>query len=156
MCVLIDTSCLAAVFDVTNEMHKEFKPVYDWIISRKGRLLVGGSKYRQEVQRMRRFAELLTELARQRKVVNLNDSDVDAAARRASDLANDRDLDDEHLIGIVAVSRCPIVCTEDRRAMPFLKDPKLYPSGCNKPKIYSKKQNETLLTKRARNDCCPI
>ena len=45
MCVIVDTNCLASVFERKSEKHPQFAPVLEWIIFGKGKLIYGGSKY---------------------------------------------------------------------------------------------------------------
>ena len=48
MCVIVDTNAFAAVFNANANNHDEFAPVLDWIISGKGKLVIGGTKYMSE------------------------------------------------------------------------------------------------------------
>jgi hypothetical protein len=145
MCILIDTCCLPSVFDAANKAHEQFKPVHEWIFQRGGRIVIGGTKYRDEVGRMHRYAELLKQLATARKVVPFDDSAVDRAAKMAQSKCKDIAFNDPHLIGIVSVSGCEVICTGDKSALPYLKEKRLYPKSVSRPKIYSGARNKKLL-----------
>ena len=54
------------------------------------------------------------------------------------------DFDDPHLVAIVCVSRCKVVCTLDARADQYLLEPRFY-AGYGKPKIYRQKSHKHLL-----------
>src|SRR5688572_8982873 len=99
MCILIDVNCLPSVFDASCNTHGDFKPVHDWIFRRGGRVVIGGSQYREELGQMRRYVNLLAQLATARKLIPLEDSVVDNAARRAREICNDASFDDSHLVG---------------------------------------------------------
>ncbi len=51
MCIIIDVNALNEVFNTDSVNHLEFKPVRDWIIEGKGKVLYGGTKYRDELMR---------------------------------------------------------------------------------------------------------
>ena len=44
MCLVIDTCCLAIVFDGGNKKHVKFVPVLKWVTEGKGRMIYGGTK----------------------------------------------------------------------------------------------------------------
>lgn len=145
MCIIIDTSAFASVFNPNSQNHNQFEPVLDWIVFGRGKIVYGGAKYLEELTRAQKYLRLFTELDRQGKIVHINDEEVDREQQRIEELIGDPDFDDPHLVAIVSVSRCNLICSEDRRAYPFLKDRQLYPKGCKPPKIYSSRKHKALL-----------
>lgn len=71
------------------------------------------------------------------KVERLDDDEVDEQERRVKELCNDKKFNDPHLVAIVCVSRCRLICTDEQEAVPFLKMKKLYSDGVKVPNIYS-------------------
>jgi predicted nucleic acid-binding protein len=145
MCLVIDTCCWHAVFDVTNSSHRKFQPVLQWVRFGRGRVVYGGSTYRQEIRNSSKIRSLLTELTRAGRTVVIPDEDVDAEERRVKRMESCADFDDAHLIAIVAVSGCRIVCTADRAAQRYLKQGRFYSGVARKPKIYCDSAHRTLL-----------
>ena len=143
MCIIIDTNTLASVFKSSSLNHNEFKPVLDWIINGKGKIVYGGTKYNLEVQK---YYALFSELRRMRKAVLIDNSSVDQYAKEAGDKIAHPDFDDQHLIGLLMVSKCKLICSEDKRAYPYFRHSYFFSPSRKKPKIYSGRGNMTLLT----------
>ncbi len=137
MCIVIDTNTFASVFDKSSKHHDEFKPVLDWIVYGKGKIVYGGKKYKQELRQARKYLSLFLELDKAKKIVTVGDDRVDEQQRDVQAVVEHRDFDDPHLIAIIIVSGCRLICSSDSRAYPFFKDGKLYPKHAQRPKIYS-------------------
>ena len=73
MCIIIDTNALASVFDVDSSNHENFKPVYDWIFNNKGKVVYGGTKYKEELKNSYRYLKLFGQLSRIRKTIEIDD-----------------------------------------------------------------------------------
>lgn len=136
MCVVIDTCCLGPVLDQNNENHPRFRPILRWITKGNGSLIYGGCKYKKELKRAKRYLSLIAELDRMGKVIILADREVDELAKRLKCYIRKADFNDEHLVAIVQVARCGVVCTDDVAAQKYLVRSDLYPKGIKKPKIY--------------------
>lgn len=145
MCLVVDTCCIYSVLDPTNEAHRDFAPVLKWITQGAGRFIYGGSSYKAELRRSVRILGLLKELERAGRIVHLCDKDVDDREDAVRALPCPSGFNDHHLVAMVIVSRCRIVCTVDEQAKEQLKTRELYPSGCKKPKIYCRESHKTLL-----------
>jgi predicted nucleic acid-binding protein len=145
MCIIIDTNVLADVFEKGSKFHSEFEPVYDWINDGKGKIVLGGSKYANELDRTRKYLKILGEFERKNKIVRVNNEKVDAREKEIEKKKRHTDFNDAHLIAIVIESGCMLVCTKDSASVPFIKDKAFYPKSCKKPKIYSGKRNKNLL-----------
>lgn len=121
MCLIIDACCIANVFDVTNKNHGDFSPVYSWVCKGPGKIIYGGNKYKEELKQCKRYLPILVELSRQGRVVLLDDEAVNTEEELVKQRETDPDFDDPHLIAIVIISKCRVICTNDRRAHKFIK-----------------------------------
>ncbi|MDQ7959563.1 hypothetical protein [Flavobacterium lindanitolerans] len=151
MCIIIDTNTLALVFDKTTTGHDEFKPVFDWIFNDKGKVVYGGTKYKYE---LKKYLSFFNELRRANKAVYIDDEKVDGAELTASKMIEDKDFDDQHIVGLLIVSKCKLICSHDKRAYPFFKHDLFFTPANKKPKIYSGKRNHDLLADRNIAEIC--
>jgi len=145
MCIIVDACTFASVFDVQATDHAHFHPVLAWLVEGKGKLVYGGTRYRDELRRSPRYLHLFVQFQRAGKIVEIEDAQVDTIQQHLEAYVSNPDFDDAHLIGIVRVSGCLLICTNDKRAMPYLKRADLYPQGTTRPKIYSSHRNQRLL-----------
>lgn len=138
MGVVIDTCCLAKVFDPGNTEHFRFAPVWDWINVGNGRMIYGGTKYLAELSQMVRFLRLMTDLSRRGRVIVLPKENVDEIEDKVKRKVGDGSFNDEHLVAIVIASGCRVICTDDHKAMPYLKRADLYADyDLKRPFIYT-------------------
>lgn len=145
MCLVIDTCVLAKVFDPANQEHHLFEPVLKWITVGKGRMIYGGTKYKRELAVARKYLGIIAELERGRRAIRISKSEVDRLARAVKGQCPNRKFNDEHLVAIVIAARCRVVCTDDRDAIPYLKNTAFYrPYNLQKPKIYCYKEHKNL------------
>jgi hypothetical protein len=145
MCLVIDACCIPKVFDRGNQQHPNYAPVLEWVSNGNGRMIYGGTKYANELRKLQTYLGVIAELRRAGRTVELPKDKVDAIANRLKAEVNDAAFNDEHLIAIVIASRCCVVCTEDRAAISYLKQPHFYSChGMKKPKIYRSTRNENL------------
>ena len=154
MCIVIDTNTFSSVFDESSSLHSEFRPVFEWIYRRKGKVVYGGTKYRNELRKATKFLRLFGEFKKVNKVVEIEHEAVDREQERLEAECQHPDFDDAHLIAIVILSGCLLICTSDRKAHPFIKNADFYPRHVKRPKIYSKKSNADLLCDRNIASCC--
>lgn len=151
MCIIIDTNTLPAVFNSKNTEHQKFKPVFDWIINKTGRMVYGGTKYEKELEKLFSYLKLIRFLKECYKVIVVDKDSVDQNERLLLKGKKSKQFNDCHLIVIVIVSRCRIICSNDRKSFRFLKDSSLYPASIRPPSIYSKSSNSPLLLMTCRN-----
>jgi len=145
VCVVIDACCLVKVFDPLNREHEDFVPVWEWISHGRGRMIFGGTKYLTELSRVKRVVPLVNELQRKGRVRLVPMANVDALAEQLKQRVSDRAFNDEHLMAIVIVSGCRVVCTDDEVAMPYLKRAELFADYDRKhPKIYNRATHNHL------------
>ncbi len=141
MCLIIDVNCFGCVFNPESREHARFVPVLNWVMRGwGGRLIYGGTKYKREIGVSRGYVAILAELEKKGRLVRIPDRQVDRIAKDLKKRVNDPDFDDEDLLALVTASKCCVICTDDKRAFPFLRRAALYPDGVHPPKIY---QNRT-------------
>ena len=155
MCIVIDANCLTTVFNDKNMEHKKFRPVLRWIVAGKGKVVYGGRKYKKELNSCEKVIPLLAELERAGKVLPVADERVDYHQCRIEQQTSGSGFNDCHLAAIIIVSGCKLICTSEKRAIPFLKKASLYPSHVKVPKIFrGYRQNTQLLSDKYIADCC--
>ena len=145
MAIIVDTNCFARVFCRTNKEHSEFAPVLDWIISGSGFLVYGGSKYKDELKKAKKYLSIFVLLKKARKAVVFEDKKIDELQFMYEKMITNPDFDDPHLPAIVRVSKCRLICSKDSRSIPFITSPELYPKRFHLPKYYSGLKDKYLL-----------
>jgi predicted nucleic acid-binding protein len=160
MCLVIDINVLHCVFGRTHKNHKDFKPVLDWIDKGKGKMIYGGTKYKEEFARCTKdFIDVLNAFNAKGKIVKLPDDKVEEAQkevmrRRENLKISDKAFNDEHIVAIVIVSKCRVVCSADSTSFKYVKDKRFYPENANPPKLYTKEKNKNLLNESAIVEVC--
>jgi predicted nucleic acid-binding protein len=154
MCIVIDTNTFASVFEVNSQKYKEFYPVLEWIVYGNGKIVYGGTKYMQELRKAFKYLKFFVELSKVSKVVELDKQKVDEKQKEISTLVNHRDFNDQHLIAIIIVSGCKLICSDDSRAYRFIKIKSLYPKHIQCPMIYRGASNKDLLCNKNIVDIC--
>lgn len=153
MCVVIDTCVIHGVFDLGAKAHKRFAPILDWLLNGNGKMVYGGKKYKDELKAtIGKYRSILAELQRQGKIIDVDDDAVDMRQRLLERVEANKDFDDPHLVAIVIESGCRIVCTDDKRAIPFLKKRGLYPKPAMRPKIFNNSSPSQLKIIRDRRN----
>lgn len=156
MCLIVDTCCISRVFNQDNAEHKHFAPALKWITDGKGKLIYGGTKYGIE---LRKCGEVLvrtvTELGRKMRLIEIDRDEVDRVAAELRRKVAKDDFDDEHIVALVILSRCCVVCTCDARAFPYLKRRDLYPKDVKRPAIYrGRPNNKDLCCEKYMAEIC--
>lgn len=160
MCVVIDMNVIKAVFNSDNQEHEYFKPVQDWILNGKGKMVVGGNTYYQELSELHKFRRFFLALRKAGKVVVGGDEDtIDTLEEQLKNKLSHRDFDDPHIVALLIVSGCKVICSNDVRAYPFFQKKDWYPKGQGIPKIYCgrsyTKSDEILCDTNIANICLP-
>ena len=157
MCIVIDTNAMASVFVTSSKDHNQFKPVYDWILHKNGKIVYGGTTYFNELAKTGKFVPIFRRLKDIGKVIELHDcKKVDAIEEELKAKVSDKKFNDPHIVAIIAVSKCKIVCTKDRESFEFIKNKALYPKGTRPPKIYKQKRNKDILNNHNIAEICKI
>lgn len=157
MCLVIDMNVIPSVFNQESEHHTDYKPVFDWIIGGKGKMVCGGTKYWDEFKTMGKYLRFFNQLKKAGKVVKVNDGEVDIKMKELMQQCSDPDFDDPHIAALLIVSGCKVLCSEDERSYPYIKDKSWYPKGSTVPKIYKRtalKNAETILSDDNMADIC--
>jgi hypothetical protein len=138
MCLVIDTCCFALVFGGTIKEHDRFIPVLHWITEGKGRMIYGGTKYNTELRKARWMLGIVAELSRKRRTIQIPNAIVDPIATALKVQFPEAAFDDEHIVALVIASQCCVVCTDDNKAIAYLKRRDVFSAyaGVERPKIY--------------------
>jgi len=145
MCIVIDLNTLSSVFDQTSQDHQDFAPVSHWVQNGKGFLVFGGTKYKIELQRARRYLGLILQLKKAQRAVEIDQEAVDTREKAIISKTVGTDCDDQHIIAILCVSGCKLVCSKDKRSYRFIKDKSNYKRRRKVPTIYCKPAHAKLL-----------
>lgn len=144
MCIVVDINNISRVFNPNNSEHAEFIPVHDWIFTGNGKLVVGGSTFEAEMRNITWFLNVVSNLSRLNKVYRADTKEVDDLEQKIKDeTPKGVDFDDPHLVSLLAVSQCKLICSDDSRAYPHFKT-NIHLKG-NRPKIYTGQRNKNLL-----------
>ncbi len=152
MCVIIDTNVIHLVFDEKSENHDEFKPVFEWIYKGIGKIIIGGNRYKNEIGT--KYLRILVDFGRAGKTISIKDQIVDEQETKITNTLSHPDFDDQHIIALLVLSKCKIICSNDKRAYPFFSHPVFFEKAKNRPKIYKSKRNKNLLTIHNVADIC--
>jgi len=135
MCLVIDANTIGKVFDSRNADHSRFKPVARWVTHGHGSVIYGGAKYLAELGKGK-YLGLYVELLKNGRAVRIDRKSVDDRAVLLKAKIKDKKFNDEHIVALVGLSKCRLVCTDDIESLPYLKRKELYPQGVRVPYIY--------------------
>lgn len=156
MCIIIDTNSFASVFNQKSSDHDQFQPIKNWIYSGSGRIVYGGTKYLLELTRSGKYLKVFVELGNIRKATILDKELVDRTEFDIKEKNTNADFNDTHIVAIVIISGCRIVCTKDSTSDVFLKDKCFYPKKFKVPKIYRGKDSVHLISNNSIKSNCAI
>jgi hypothetical protein len=145
MCIVIDINTIPCVFSDGSDCHDEFEPVERWILKGKGKIIIGGKKYKDELRKMPDYLTFFKDLEKRGKVVPLEDNEVDSYEEEIKLIVSDSRFDDPHILAIIAISKCKVLCSNDKKSFDYIQNQALYPKGVKIPRIYSKRKCENLL-----------
>lgn len=154
MCIVIDANTFSSVFEKNSSDHSDFRPVLEWICNGKGKIVYGGTKYKEELSSTRKYLRLFRQFDAARKIVKIDDQSVDNEQNRLRSLIDHRNYDDPHIIAIIIVSGCKLICSKDSKAYQYFKNKALYPKRFKRPRIYSNSTNADLLCDTHIAECC--
>jgi hypothetical protein len=145
--MLIDANLIAAIFNKNNEKHFMYKPILEWFVVGKAKIVIGGGRYyRNEIkERLASYIPILTELSRLNKTHWFPDKTVDELTTYIKSMESKADFDDLHIVALLSVSKAKIFCSEDERSFQFIKDKRFYPKGQEPPRILSLKTHDASL-----------
>lgn len=146
MCFVLDVNSFHHVFDPNTAGHADFAPLRDWLYDHPHTsLVIGGTHYREEIGKLRKYLGKLVELKRARKLSEVLDEVVNAEEERLKNAVHQKHFDDPHIVALFCVSGCLIFASHDKRADPFVKMKALYPKGQRRPSIYRSARHASLL-----------
>ncbi len=148
MCIVIDTNSLSSVFNTENVRHVDFVPLKRWIIEGEGFIVYGGTKYKKELSRTKRYLRLFRLLKDKRRVSEIDASKVDAEHAGINLKTKGTDCNDQHIIAIFIASGCRLFCSVDIHADKYIKDRTLYPKQHPRPLIYRGLNQQNLLCRK--------
>lgn len=138
MCMIIDANVFPCVFSPNNAKHSKFKPVLEWLIFGKAKMILGGKLFREEIlQKQKSFTPLLLELNKLNKIHMLDNDLIDNKEQEIKSKENDPDFDDPHIIALAIESRCKLICSDDARSFKFIHKIKTYDNNSIEPSIYT-------------------
>jgi hypothetical protein len=166
MCIVIDSDVFSPLVNPQASNHQEFQPVLKWIVSGKGKVVYGGTTYGNEVSRHQNFRGFLVQMERKGKTVNVNCAQVDSVEEALSQAIQGPEFNDHHIVAIVVVSGCKLVCSNDTGLYALIS--KCYSRGVRGllkrlsphsgriwcPKIYKGCGQRALLCDRNIAKCC--
>ncbi len=79
-------------------------------------------------------------------MVEINDGMIDQYEKALQERNHQRAFNDKHIVAIIAISGCRLLCSKDAESYQFVKDKEFYPEDVKIPKIYSGKRNRDLLS----------
>lgn len=154
MCIIADPPILIPMFKSDDPEHRKFFPVMKWITEGPGKFVMGGSQYKEELKKVASVLKFINELEKQGKVVRRKDSDIDKDVSDLKQKEPSKDFDDPHLVALARVSGCKLICLRDPRAHKFLRNLQFYSAAKDRPKLYTRAKNATLLCKSNIAPCC--
>jgi len=151
MAIVIDVNCLARVFNASNVDHVKFAAVRTFIETGVGKVVYGGTKYKDELRKAGRYLAVILELRKAGRAIAIRDEAVDKVTQVVAKAVVGTDCDDPHIIGLLAASNCALLCSVDKRSYGFIRDRKFYAKDNVRVKIYCSDRNAKLLKRqRAR------
>lgn len=154
MCLLLDVNSLSPFFNETDPNHNNFSDAKLWITDGNGKLVFGGTKYKEELKRAGKYLRIFAALEKAGRIVMIDDETVDECEEIVRGIEPSAKFDDPHLIAIIRVSRCRILCTNDERAIPYIKENRFYPKSVKKPKLYRYKSHRSMLIEKNIAEIC--
>jgi hypothetical protein len=149
MCFVLDSNTFHSCFDKSSRDYAEFLPLTKWLYNNPHTSIVfGGTHYRNELRKLKKYTEFLVELSRNRKISEISDELIDKEEDRIKQVVTNKDFDDPHIIAIFCVSGCKILASKDQRADSYIKMKELYPNQ-KPPSIYRNRTHAPLL--RSKN-----
>lgn len=155
MCIVIDVNRIPSVFNPNARDHHEFQPILKWLDRCKTKIVYGGTKYKDELSKMPNYFGVLSEMKKAGQVCEVDDDSVDAAQEEISRKTHHSNFNDQAIVAIVLVSRCRLICSNDKSSFPFLRLRSLYPKHSKPPSIYTGRGNVALLNRHILGKCGP-
>jgi hypothetical protein len=154
MCIIADPPTFIPIFKETDPEYGKFSAVREWVKNGPGKFITGGTTYQKELMAVKSIIGLLSELEKRGKVMRNSAASVDHEEGVVKALEPAQDFDDPHLVALVRVSGCKLICIRDPRSHRFLRMAKFYKSTKDRPKLYTREKNRSLLCNANMAPCC--
>lgn len=154
MCIVADPPTFVPMFKSSDPDHADFVAVRDWVLNGPGKFVMGGARYKTELMAVRSVLPFLAELQRKGKIVRSRDEEVDADEVTVKTIEPAKDFDDPHLVALVRLTGCRLICIRDPRSHRFLRAPAFYRSKKDRPRLYTRPKNHALLCPQNLAPCC--
>lgn len=141
MCAIIDTCVFPKMFRGDGSPERRFKPIYDWIHKKGGKLITGGTTYERELGGA---LGVFAEYEKMQKLIKLDKSKVDRKERELKAREPAGGFDDAHLVAMVILSKCCVICTDEKKAVKYFKRREFYPKGVKPPSVYRNEKHKHL------------
>lgn len=135
MCLVIDSSVFNVFFS-----HLDFEPAHKWVRNGPGKVIIGGSKYKTELRECARVLAMMGELEKSGRTVTLSHEDVDRM-QRVVEATGGLHSNDAHIIAMVIVSGCKVVCTNDDGLQRDFRDKFRAKFGVPRPRVYKNRKD---------------
>jgi predicted nucleic acid-binding protein len=145
VCLIVDANRAGVVFRVPPTA--DFKPLWRWLLGKKGRLVYGG-QLAAELSSVGPAVRFLKEWRRTGRAVLANPGDV---AAEVSEVSNHCRSDDAHVVALARVTGARILCTEDSDLMTDFRNRRLVPPRGGK--IYRRARHAALFNPPACGHC---
>ena len=109
--------------------------------------------YKDELNAVKSILGFLAELQRRGKIVRRIDTEVDAEVLVVKAIEPKKDFDDPHLVALVRLTGCKLICVRDPRSHKFLRATNLYRSLRERPRLYTRAKNSSLLCLKNIPNC---
>jgi hypothetical protein len=140
MCLILDANCLHKVFP---DVDAEFIPIYEALMSGNAKLVLGGTKLKNEYALLSKAWRMVVALDKAGRMKKVNDSLVDTkeAELNASGLLKS---DDPHVMALAMVSGVRLLCSHDQNLHTDFTNPTLlHPRGS----VYQNSSHKHLIRK---------
>ena len=166
MCTVIDADTFSYFCNPDSAMYSDFQPVRDWIENSNRKIVYGGMDYRNHLSNHKKFLGYLMEQSRKGKIERLNNYEVDRVTDAIKANYTRADFNDHHIVAIVLLSRCKLVCSRDN-GLKNLIDICYSSSGSTiiksqlrirnlrKPSIYRGRGSVATIRSRSSSNCGP-
>ncbi len=124
MCVIIDMNVWPDL--CSDATRTRFGKVRAWLDTDEGRVVFGGTKYREEVGRIHAAVQLLAAYAQAGRAIQYKDAPIDDEAARIEREEQTRS-NDQHILALACISGARILCTDDKKLMSDFKNRELVP-----------------------------
>jgi hypothetical protein len=165
MCVVVDADTFTYFSNPHSSRHGEFQPIIKWVRDSNCKYVYGGTTYTNQLNKHKDFRDFLKTMWQAGKTVDIGRQKVDQTERVIRQTITGPGYNDHHIVAIVLISRCKVVCSLDS-GLKNLIDECYSSSGRTtimrqlgirkprKPNIYSGRGSASTLRRRTSSSNC--